>query len=415
MTDEAGLCNAKKDPIIDFGSIPGADGTTPESTEAAIQGSNHSDSAYEQVRKLLVEPGPPVGAGKFSEKMAEEMESFERRWSERPVPTLVSAGKKMADQSGSTGLNRLLGLPVPAADPDSDQVALDEASGQLDTTDTYTDEGDIVDPDVGPESVALVAEVEVETEPEAEIVPLGEDDATSSREYATGELGPSEPEPESDEDRTMAAAPTARMITAQTAYLSLNPLESEIFRSQMGLMDSTQFRDASTRSQELALETIHRYELETIDLQQQLETARGEAEAAEQEAVACTEALAAKVATLEGQLQLLTSELVAARREAADDDSEGGAGRELVKGHDDLRHEDQVRSAEAADPSDDGAESDHANSEEANGFEALGDEVATDAQNEDGDGDEGDGGMAQMLQLLAQGEDTPVLGQDFGE
>lgn len=412
MTDEGDPAGGQTDPIVSWGSIPGAGGTTPDPADTDAETTTLSNSAYEKVRGLLAEPGPRVGASALSEKMAEEMESFDQRWSQRPVSVLVSAGKKMADQNGSVALNRLLGLTTPPGTvPDPDPVASDEEDEEsaLDTVADAAGEEDAVRRDkVGdPESEALV----VAAEAESAIVPLGGDDDMPLREPLAGEPGSQGPRPEPNEDQTMTITPTARMVAAQAAYKSLNPLEAEIFRSQAGLVDLTQARDMSTRAQRLALDTFHSYERETIELRQELVEVREEADAAAQAAATRNEELTAKVTTLEGQLELLAAELVAARNAAAEggDDSEGGAGRELVKDHDDLRPEDEEEPpVEIIDD-----EVGDVASEEPSGSDVSGEEIS--AGTPDEDGDEGDGGMAQKLQRLAQGSDKPALEQNFGE
>lgn len=420
MTDEESADGGIADPIVSWGSIPGAGGTAAEPADAGAENTSSSGSAYEQVRGLLSEPGPRVGTSRLSEKMVEEMESFDQRWSQRPVSALVSAGKKMLDQSDSFGLNRLLGLPTPTPPagvvPDLDSAALPENSATTTTTDIEVDSavgeindlGDGID-DTEPASTASTADVE------SMIEPFEGDEVAPLRAQASEESGACGSEPESSEDQTMPITPTTRMAAAQEAYAALNPLEAEIFRSQAGLVDSAQALQASTRSQELALDALNNYERETIDLRQQLVTVRTEADTAAQEAATRNEVLTAKVATLEGQLELAAAELVAARRAAADggDDSEGGAGRELVKGRDDLRtHDEETQSAEIADESVED-EADDTYSEEEHESESFVEEISIETQDEDGD--EGDDGMLQELQRLALGHDEPTSQPNFGD
>lgn len=417
--DEESADGGIADPIVSWGSIPGAGGTAAEQADAGGEAVSSSGSAYEQVRGLLSEPGPRVGTSRLSEKMVEEMESFDQRWSQRPVSALVSAGKKMIDQSDSFGLNRLLGLPTPTPPagivPDPDSTALPENSTST-TTDIEIDSvaEEVDDPgdgivDAEPASTASTADLQ------SAIAAFAGEEAALLREQASEESGACGSEPESNEDQTMPITPTTRMAAAQEAYAALNPLEAEIFRSQAGLVDSAQALQASARSQELALDALTNYEREAIDLREQLVTVRTEADTAAQEAATRNEALTAKVATLEGQLELAAAELVAARRATTDggDDSEGGAGRELVKGHDDLRTDDEeTQSAEVTDEiAEDEADDTH--SEQEHESESYVEEVSIETQDEDGD--EGDDGMLQELQRLALGHDEPTSQPNFGD
>lgn len=400
----------KADPIISWGSIPGAGGSTPEPSDVDADGS--SGSAYERVRGLLAEPdGPRSSASPRSEKMAEAMESFDQRWNQRPVSSLVAAGKKMADQSGSAGLNRLLGLPLP-----TEGVSDPGPAGSLETPGFDQNDSGAT----GTESLGQGGEVDPESsapaptdEAEPEALPFGEDEDIPLRERVPADTTSLEPASESREDQTTVITPTARLTAAQNAYSALNPLEAEIFRSQAELVDAEHARQALTRAQELALDTINNYEHELGGLRQQLAEARAEAEVAKQEAAIHNHALITKVAVLEGRLELMAAELVAARRGNADDgdDSEGGAGRELVKGHDDLRTEDGVAQlTEITDTSIEYGAGD-TDLDEKVGSEVLDEHVSADVP----DGDEGDGGLAQEMQRLAQGFDAPAPQQSFGE
>ncbi|WP_137811130.1 hypothetical protein [Gordonia sp. GAMMA] len=235
----------------------------------------------------------------------------------------------------------------------------------------------------------------------------------------------SELPPESADSDRISIAPSPRLTAAYEAYGALNPVEAEVFRSQSGLLDSVQVREASARAQWLALETLSEYEERAVDLRHQLNAARQGAADAAQTATERNEALAATVRALEGQLELARSELATMRSAGADGDgaTDGGAGRQLIKGVDDLRPVD-----DSEEPSNGAVDEDHDDSNTDIEAEHLildvdpdgeltglgGEDRETDVSDEDGTEDGGDGGMLQALQRLAQGHDEPLEQRDFG-
>lgn len=372
--------DATADPLVSWESIPGAGGSRAEQDGADTE---HAGSAYEQVRGLLAEPGPRVGISRLSEKMAEEMESFNQRWSERPVSSLVAAGKKMVDTGHTAGLDRLLGLASPPASvPDGvDEMAVA----------TPDDEDTAAEP-----STTSALDVEV---PDQSTPPPVEQVAS--------------------QERSTVATANHRLAAAQEAYRSLNPLEVEIFLDEAELLHRQQAAAAASRSQRLALDSLNAQEGCILALQRDLETERARADVATQEAASVNEALAAQVAMLEGRLELAAAEIESLRR-TDEDDSEGGAGRQLIKGSDDLRP------ADADEP--------HSSAETRENADADADETVDDAYtalpievaSEQPDDvlaadvsvdipDESSSVMREALQRLANGEHEHSTQEAFGE
>ena len=372
--------DATADPLVSWESIPGAGGSRAEQDGADTE---HAGSAYEQVRGLLAEPGPRVGTSRLSEKMAEEMESFDQRWSERPVSSLVAAGKKMVDTGHTAGLDRLLGLASPPASvPDGvDEMAVA----------TPDDEDTAAEP-----STTSALDVEV---PDQSTPPPVEQVAS--------------------QERSTVATANHRLAAAQEAYRSLNPVEVEIFLDEAELLHRQQAAAAASRSQRLALDSLNEQEGRILALQRDLETERARADVATQEAASVNEALAAQVAMLEGRLELAAAEIESLRR-IEGDDSEGGAGRQLIKGSDDLRP------ADADEP--------HSSAETRENADADADETVDDAYtalpievaSEQPDDvlaadvsvdipDESSSVMREALQRLANGEHEHSTQEAFGE
>lgn len=399
MTDEQTPTERKADVVVTFGSIPGASDSPVAATDRAAEGSPSASSDYERVRGLLIEPGRQVGADPRSEKMAEEMESFDQRWQQRPVSPLVRAGKKMADTDGSTGLNRLLGLSIPATSAADPEPVLPEEDSKPDPAATETTNG--------------FDEVEIpETEfagDETAVSVVGEEDAAVISDQISEDPGP-----EQDEDQ-MTITPTTRMVAAQDAYAALSPLEAEIFRSQAGLIDSTQARTESMRAQELALNAVSSYEQETTELREQLASIRAESDQSKEVAATRVAELTVQVTTLEGRLQLATAELAAARRAESDDDSEGGAACELTMDHDDAGSDtgDIEMPSEAPEAGEQLEEI--ADSDIANEFELA--EITEEASEDPRVESEDHGGtdLALQLERLRQGATSPAPQQNFGE
>ncbi|PZU04664.1 MAG: hypothetical protein DI630_00680 [Gordonia sp. (in: high G+C Gram-positive bacteria)] len=397
MTDEQISDGDAADPLVSWRSIPGAGGSTGGDDE---QDSESPDSAYARVRGLLSEPGPPVGANSLSEKMTEEMKSFDERWNQRPVSTLVAAGKKMADSPDSPGVNRLLGLSTPAATTPDPETANDDP-----VPETTAADPDVAEQDTGHQDVDAVR-----GELQTPITEMSTFDRTELDDKS------SEPGDELLLDPLPLVRATSRLETAQQAYAALNPVEAEIFCSHAKLVSSEQVAAASSRAQGLALETLRSYEREMADLQDQLATVRAQAQSSAGEATTRESALTTEVATLKGQLELANAQLAAARRADTDDgdDSGGGAGRQVVKGHDDLRSPDDEASGDTDDRSeDDDAESDEPDIATVEPPELVGDEILAAAT--DHDAEEGSVGMVEALQRLAQGEDAPLSQHDLGD
>ncbi len=403
MTEQSNFEGDAADPLVEWESIPGAGATVdPHDNFRGESGGN--TSAFDQVRGLLSEPGAQVGTAKLSEKMVEQIDSFNQAWENRPISPLVAAGKKIVESDASSALTRLLGLPRPDASTSEttiESVGTDSecVSGeQDDISETSTD------PEILDESPA------VGDETSESVVP---DDVAS------------ELPPESADSDRISIAPSPRLTAAYEAYGALNPVEAEVFRSQSGLLDSVQVREASARAQWLALETLSEYEERAVDLRHQLNAARQGAADAAQTATERNEALAATVRALEGQLELARSELATMRSAGADGDgaTDGGAGRQLIKGVDDLRPVD-----DSEEPSNGAVDEDHDDSNTDIEAEHLildvdpdgeltglgGEDRETDVSDEDGTEDGGDGGMLQALQRLAQGHDEPLEQRDFG-
>lgn len=372
--------DATADPLVSWESIPGAGGSRAEQDGADTE---HAGSAYEQVRGLLAEPGPRVGTSRLSEKMAEEMESFDQRWSERPVSSLVAAGKKMVDTGHTAGLDRLLGLASPPASvPDGvDEMAVA----------TPDDEDTAAEP-----STTSALDVEV---PDQSTPPPVEQVAS--------------------QERSTVATANHRLAAAQEAYRSLNPVEVEIFLDEAELLHRQQAAAAASRSQRLALDSLNEQEGRILALQRDLETERARADVATQEAAAVNEALAAQVAMLEGRLELAAAEIESLRR-IEGDDSEGGAGRQLIKGSDDLRPADADEPHSSAET----RENADADADETvdDAYTALPIEVASE-QPDDGLAadvsvdipDESSSVMREALQRLANGEHEHSTQEAFGE
>lgn len=375
MTDER-VPGGKKDPLRFFEAIPGTDRTDINNAISAIS----AGSAYEQVRGLLAEHGHPATSHPLSEKMLAEMESFNQRWSERPIPPLVSAGRKLVDQSGPVGLNRLLRLP-----------AVEELGEEPCSKPAEDDEG-----------VEHAAAADIESPPEVEEESELTDDADQSS--TTEEPEAEELNRESDEDRAATDPPTARVAAAQAAFAALNPLEAELFLSRTGLVEATWAEEMRTRAHERALSTLNDYEQGAHELRQQLAAERAEAAAAAQDAASRNEALSLKVTALTGRIEALTAELSAARLSAADsdDDSGGGAGCELSKPHDELE---PVGDGETVVQCEDEPTS-SAGTDDVGDFQDV-------AENESGASEED--GMARRLARLAQGDSASWADQDFGD
>ncbi|WP_032373218.1 hypothetical protein [Rhodococcoides fascians] len=374
--------DATADPLVSWESIPGAGGSRAEQDGADTE---HAGSAYEQVRGLLAEPGPRVGTSRLSEKMAEEMESFDQRWSERPVSSLVAAGKKMVDTGHTAGLDRLLGLASPPASvPDGvDEMAVA----------TPDDEDTAAEP-----STTSALDVEV---PDQSTPPPVEQVAS--------------------QERSTVATANHRLAAAQEAYRSLNPVEVEIFLDEAELLHRQQAAAAASRSQRLALDSLNEQEGRILALQRDLETERARADVATQEAAAVNEALAAQVAMLEGRLELAATEIESLRR-IEGDDSEGGAGRQLIKGSDDLRPADADEphsSAETRENADADADADETVDD---AYTALPIEVASEQPDDVLAADvsvdipdESSSVMREALQRLANGEHEHSTQEAFGE
>lgn len=390
------------DPLVSWESIPGAGGSRPkqDGAETEIAG-----SAYDQVRGLLAEPGPRVGTGQLSEKMAEEMESFDQRWSQRPVSSLVAAGKKMVDAGDSTGLDRLLGLAAaPESVPDPDREIADETSDvQVADTDCATGRDDDEDTIA---SSATEAEPTMAPEVDAEVP-----------DQPTHESARPQFDSEASQEDPLTITANPRLAAAQAAYQSLNPLEVEIFLDQAGLLDREQAVHAASRSQRLALETLSGYESRILDLQRELDTERARTDTAAQEGASVNEALTEQVLVLEGRLELAAAEIAALRR-GDGDDSEGGAGRQLVKGSDDLRPADadepQLTEDAHEDTADDATDDDAHTPSEAE-VDSQRPDDAIDAEAAEENSDDGGSAMLEALHRLASGEDEPTTQHAFGE
>lgn len=379
--------DATADPLVSWESIPGAGGSRAEQDGADTE---HAGSAYEQVRGLLAEPGPRVGISRLSEKMAEEMESFNQRWSERPVSSLVAAGKKMVDTGHTAGLDRLLGLASPPASvPD------------------------------GVDEMAVATPDDEDTEAEA-MVTAAEPSATSAIDVEVPDQSTPPPvEQVASQERSTVATANHRLAAAQEAYRSLNPLEVEIFLDEAELLHRQQAAAAASRSQRLALDSLNAQEGCILALQRDLETERARADVATQEAASVDEALAAQVAMLEGRLELAAAEIESLRR-TDEDDSEGGAGRQLIKGSDDLRPADADEphsSADAHENADADADEPVDDAHTALPIEVapeLPDDVLAADVSVDTP-DESSSVMREALQRLANGEDEHSTQQAFGE
>lgn len=407
MTGSETAGESAPDPLLSWESIPGAGGSRSErdggaaETEAAV-------SAYEQVRGLLTEPGPRVGDGRLSEKMAEEMESFDQRWSQRPVSSLVAAGKKMVDAGDSTGLGRLLGLAAPTGNaPDADQETNRAPAAEGTIAETTGHEEEVHGDDEHQAEIATV-------EPVAEQATVAEDVDDLPEQPIAESIRPSVV----DEGSPLTPPAGSRLATAHAAYRALNPLEVEVFLDQAQLLDREQAVRAASRSQQRALDTLSGYESRIHDLQRELDTERARSAAAAEDAATAVAAMTARVGVLEARIEVATTEIETLRRGDADD-SEGGAGRQLIKGSDDLRPADDdeqpITEDATEDTPDDAVEDDDTHSRQDADVDAHlpHEEAVAEAATEKPD--EGGSALLDALDRLSSGEDGTTARGGFGE